>query len=137
MVVVVVEVEILQHIINPPISSQQLVETPNVAAQFASSIVEFYTPLPPLTLTLSDSVSSSDTTVKEDEKILTDSVNMVDSVNQAKAVPLADSMTVTDSTPGSFTIQSDHLVPVTIPIIEKLVNQLVPATVKTYFKIVE
>ena len=74
-------------------------------------------PPPPLTLSLSDSVT------------ITDSVNETDSI----LLSVSDSVTVTDS----ITAQSDHVATVNIPIVEQLVNQLVPAFVKTYFKIVE
>jgi hypothetical protein len=88
------------------------------------------------TLTLSDSISLSDTTVNADEKIITDSITATDILALATGRTVSDSVTVSDSTPGSFSIQSSYLVPVTIPIVEQLVNQLVPANVKTYFKIV-
>ena len=73
----------------------------------------------PLTLSLSDSVSSSD------------------SVTAAFGISFSDSVSILDSTPGSFSVQSDHIVTNNIPVVESLVNQLVPAFVKTYFKIVE
>ena len=71
---------------------------------------------------------------------LSDSISLTDSLSPAFEISLnlpADSVIVSDSTPGSFSIQSDFLVPVHIPIVEQLVNQLVPANIKTYFKIVE
>jgi hypothetical protein len=70
-----------------------------------------------LTLSLSDSVTQSD------------SVTPSFSISQ----DVSDSMTVTDS----ITAQSDHIATVNIPTVESLVNQLVPAEVKTFFRVQE
>ena len=74
-----------------------------------------------LTLSLSDSVS------------LTDSLTPSFDLSQN----LSDSVVVSDSTPNSFSAQSDFLAPINIPVVEMLVNQLVPAHVKTYYRILE
>jgi hypothetical protein len=72
-----------------------------------------------LTLSLSDAVSASDV--------------MADSFS----IPLSDSVTSSDHAPQSFSVQSDFILPTAIPTVETLVNQLVPSSVKTYFKIQE
>lgn len=89
--------------------------------------------LPPLTLTLTDSISFSDSTVKDAEKILVDSITSSDTLAFARAQNVSDSMIVSDS----FTLQSNFIAPVRIPVVENLVNQLAPAEVKTYYQIVE
>jgi len=68
---------------------------------------------------------------------LSDSITMSDSQTEALAIPLADSISLTDTFPNSFSVESNAVTPVNIPIVENLVNQLVPADVKTYFKIEE
>ena len=70
---------------------------------------------------------------------LSDSVSLVDSLSPSFNLSqnLSDSISVSDSAPQAFSVQSDFLVPVGIPTVEMLVNQLVPAHVKTYFRIQE
>jgi hypothetical protein len=117
----------------------QAIFTPTESSTFSSIGVAFRPPLLPITLTLIDSVSLSDTEVNENEKTLVDSIVSSDSISTSLngSHLIIDSVIVSDSAPGSFSIQSDHLAPVTIPIVEQLVNQLVPANVKTYFIIEE
>ena len=84
----------------------------------------------PLTLTLTDSVSSSDSTVKEDDKTLIDLITPSDVLALARAQNVSDSMTVTDS----FSIQSSEITSVPIPTVETLTNLIIPAEVKTFYK---
>jgi hypothetical protein len=96
--------------------------TPSVSNRFSSSSIAFQPASSTLTLSLSDSISLSDSPV-------------IPSFDISQS--LSDSVVVSDSFPQSFSAQSDFLAPVTAPVVEMLVNQLVPAHVKTYFKIVE
>lgn len=75
--------------------------------------------IPPLTLNLSDSISASD------------------SMTDAFSIPLSDNIGSSDSAPNSFSVQSDFIAPAPVPEVEQLVNELIPASVKTYFRIVE
>jgi hypothetical protein len=72
-----------------------------------------------LTLSLSDTQSASDS--------LSELLN--------PSLLLVESQSSTDTFPGSFSIQSNFIAPVTIPVVEQLVNQFIPANVKTYFQI--
>jgi len=83
-----------------------------------------------LTLTLTDSISSSDSTIKEDDKIVTDSITSSDLLSVGRAQNVSDSMTVTDS----FSLQSSFIAPNPIPTVETLTNQLIPAEVKTFWE---
>ena len=96
---------------------------------FCSSGAAFFAK-PDLTLTLSDSVSSSDSTAKEDDKTVSDSITSTDLLGLARAQNVSDSTTVKDS----FSLQSSFIAPNPIPSVETLTNNLIPAEVKTFWK---
>jgi hypothetical protein len=106
---------------------------PSETTTWGSSAVELLT-TPPLTLTLTDSVSFSDATSIEDEITLTDSLTLSDVVGVARGQAVSDSMTVNDSFPNSFSVQSSAMVPNTIPAVEVLTNSVIPAEVKTFYE---
>jgi hypothetical protein len=119
------------HYVEPVAGTEQALFTGTQPNQYCSSGVVFLKEPPTIILTLSDSVSFSDSTVKEDETTLTDSLFLSDMAGVGRGQSVSDSMAITDS----FSLQSSSVVVVPTPTVETLVNQLVPAEVKTFFEI--
>lgn len=88
---------------------------------------------PPLTLTLTDSVSSSDSVTREDEKTIIDSLTLSDTLGVGRGQSVSDSVTPTDA----FSLQSSFISPAVPLLVEVLTNQLIPAEVKAYYEIQE
>lgn len=115
-------------------SAQAMITQPFGGGGYASTGITFLPiPVPPITLTLTDSLSSNDSSTKEDEKVITDSITPSDSIGLARGQNVTDSVAVADS----ISAQSSFTTPVHVPSVEVLVNQLVPADTKTYFTIQE
>lgn len=74
---------------------------------------------PPLTLTFFDSISLSDSSVS------------------ALSISFSDSVSTSDSFPNAFSVESSAVTLTSVPVVETLVEQLLPANTKVYFRIQE
>jgi hypothetical protein len=110
--------------------SYQATFNPSESTTWGSSGIELLAQAA-LTLTLTDSVPFSDVTTKEDETTFSDAISISDLAGVARGKALSDNAAMIDS----FSLQSSEIVAVPTPAVEMLVNQLVPAEVKTFFEI--
>jgi hypothetical protein len=118
-------------------SPTNAVASPNTSQNYCSSGAIFVSS--PLTLSLSDTQSSSDARISDVEIPLSDTQSSNDNItlNGENTLMLMDSVTSSDTGAQSFSIQSSSLSIVITPVFETLTNALVPAVTKTYYQIEE
>lgn len=110
--------------------------TTGISQDYCSSGAIFSTM--PIILLLSDTQTSSDTRISNIEKPFSDTqISSDNPVTFARGLNLSDSSTSSDIGPQAFSIESNFIASNSIPIVEILTNELLPASTKVYYIIEE